>query len=57
MYTTCTLQLSKALELSFLLQIPTYFIYITLLAWILTFAGLLRSLFGTIAHRKNTRRT
>jgi len=42
MYTTCTYQLAKALKLDFLLIIPRHFIYIALLAWILTFIGLLR---------------
>ena len=33
MYTACTIKLSQALELPFLMMIPTYFIYIALLAW------------------------
>ncbi len=33
MYTACTIKLSQALELPFLMTIPTYFIYIALLAW------------------------
>ena len=42
MYTACTYQLAKALNLDFLSIIPRYFIYIALLAWIFTFMGLLR---------------
>ncbi|MDZ7845196.1 MAG: hypothetical protein U5K99_10400 [Anaerolineales bacterium] len=45
MYTASTFQLAKALDLSFLVYIPRYFYYAALLAWILTFYGLLRRLF------------
>jgi len=44
MYTTCTIHLSNVMGLEFLMQIPHYFIYIALLAWGITFLGLLRSL-------------
>lgn len=44
MFTTCTFQLSKALDLNFLMVIPQYFIYIALFAWILTFWGMVKSL-------------
>lgn len=41
MYTTCTIKLAEAIELPFLKIIPVYFIYIALLAWTITFFGLL----------------
>lgn len=41
MYTTCTFRLSQALELPFLMAIPSFFIYIALIAWAAVFAGLL----------------
>ena len=44
MYTTCTFQLSKLLNFPFLYEIAKYFIYIALLAWGITFFGLLHSL-------------
>lgn len=47
MYTTCTFRLAKACRLDFLLVIPKYFIFIAILAWSLTFFGLLKTLTST----------
>jgi len=44
MYTLATLKLSEALPLPALRVVPTYFFYVALLAWGLTFAGMLLSL-------------
>jgi tellurite resistance protein TehA-like permease len=44
MYTVCTLQLSKALDLNFLVFIPRFFIFVALAAWLITFIGLIHSL-------------
>jgi tellurite resistance protein TehA-like permease len=44
MYTVCTFQLAKAIELDFLFWIPRIFIYIALFAWAVTFRGLLRAI-------------
>lgn len=48
MYTTCTIQLAKVTNLQFLLYIPHTFIFVALLAWGLTFWGLIWSLFRRI---------
>jgi len=44
MYPACTLQLIKAMDLTFLSWIPRFFIYISLLAWFTTFAAMIREL-------------
>lgn len=43
MYTTCTLQLSKALDFSPLMAIPRVFIYLALAAWSASFLGMIYS--------------
>ncbi|MGH7783350.1 MAG: tellurite resistance/C4-dicarboxylate transporter family protein [Candidatus Binatia bacterium] len=43
MYTTCTFQLSKAIDFEPLMIIPRIFIYLALAAWIAAFAGLVYS--------------
>ena len=40
MYTVCTIKLSQALELPFLMTIPNYFIYIALVAWFTAAVGM-----------------
>lgn len=44
MYAACTYRLAGAIHLSFLFWIPKYFVYVALIAWLLTFAGLAVSL-------------
>ena len=44
MYTACTFQMARAMELEFLYVIPRYFVYIALLAWLAAFAGLVYKL-------------
>jgi tellurite resistance protein TehA-like permease len=39
MYTVCTFQLAKVMELDFLFLIPKIFIFIALIAWLVTMAG------------------
>src|SRR5690606_33150272 len=46
MYTACTVQLSRALALPFLLAVPRVFVLFALAAWLLTFIGMVRSLLG-----------
>jgi tellurite resistance protein TehA-like permease len=44
MYPACTLELIKAMDLNLLSWIPRFFIYVALLAWLVTFAAMLREL-------------
>jgi tellurite resistance protein TehA-like permease len=40
MYTASTVRLSQALEIPFLLNIPRYFVFIAILAWVITYLGM-----------------
>ena len=45
MYTVATYRLAEVLSMDFLLLIPQYFIYLALIAWAITFYGLISRLF------------
>ena len=45
MYTVATFRLAEVLNMDFLLLIPQYFIYLALIAWAITFYGLISRLF------------
>jgi tellurite resistance protein TehA-like permease len=44
MYTVCTFQMARSMELGFLYIIPRYFVYIALFVWLAVFIGLVRAL-------------
>jgi tellurite resistance protein TehA-like permease len=48
MYTACTFQLAKALDLPFLYAIPRGFVWVALAAWLVTFAGLVWRLVSSL---------
>jgi tellurite resistance protein TehA-like permease len=51
MYTIATQQMAEAMDLGFLQAIPRCFLYVAILAWSVTFAGLLASLWRGLAQR------
>ncbi|MBI3669604.1 MAG: tellurite resistance/C4-dicarboxylate transporter family protein [Acidobacteria bacterium] len=52
MYTTCTYRLAEVTKLSFLYQIPRYFVFVALVAWLLIFAGFVRAGVAVFVGRK-----
>lgn len=48
MYAACTFEMAHAMSLDFLLPIAGLFVYVALLAWATTFAGLIQSLIGNL---------
>jgi hypothetical protein len=48
MYAVCTFEMVRAMSLDFLLPIADVFVYVALLAWAMTFIGLVRNLFSSL---------
>lgn len=55
MYTTATFQLARATGFDFLVQIPRFFIFIALAAWLTAFAGLVHHLWRSMSPDQRTR--
>ncbi|MGR3293166.1 MAG: tellurite resistance/C4-dicarboxylate transporter family protein [Candidatus Scalindua sp.] len=54
MYTACTIKLSQALNLPFIMNIPKYFIYLAFIAWTIIFISMLISMFKAATAKKAT---
>ena len=48
MYTVCTFQLAKVMNLEFLLLIPKFFVFLALIAWLITMIGFVYRITATI---------
>ncbi|AGK56797.1 hypothetical protein HYPDE_25563 [Hyphomicrobium denitrificans 1NES1] len=48
MYAACTWQMDRAMEFGFLAALPRSFFYVSLAAWVITFVGMLRSLWRVL---------
>lgn len=46
MYVTCTFKLAEVFQFDFLMVIPRSFIYLPILAWVITFAGMIKKIFS-----------
>lgn len=53
MYTACTYQLAQATGLTFLFEIPRYFVYIALTAWSITFLGLMHRIASKLVSQES----
>ena len=50
MYAACTWQMDRAMEFGFLAGLPRVFFYVALVAWTITFVGMLRTLARGLKH-------
>ena len=48
MYTVCTYRLAQVAELDFLFAVPRVFVWVAFAAWLVTFIGLVKSLFSSV---------
>lgn len=53
MYTVCTFRMAEAINLPFLYPVSEVFVYIAILAWAITFIGLLHGLISLFITQKN----
>lgn len=52
MYTTCTFKLSQALQIPFVSNISTYFIYLAYAAWVFIFVGMITAILKSFGKKK-----
>ncbi len=53
MYTVCTIKLSQALDVSFLMVIPSFFVYVAFVGWIIIATAMLYSILQDYIPKKN----
>lgn len=51
MYTACTIKLSQAIQIPFVMNIPKYFIYVVFVAWVFIFVNMIISILKSIREK------
>ena len=51
MYAACTIKLSQAIQIPFVMNIPKYFIYVVFVAWVFIFVNMIISILKSVREK------